>query len=70
MRCVACDVPLTQKEESMKSPITGEDYLLCTKDGKAAGLAVYLDIVEDEGPPPVEEDAYTAISGLDEIFTK
>ena len=38
MHCVACDVQLTPQEMSRKSPVTGEDYLLCTHCLDAAGL--------------------------------
>jgi hypothetical protein len=41
MRCVACDEPLSALEMSRKSPMTGEDYLLCTECLIAAGLLVH-----------------------------
>jgi hypothetical protein len=50
MHCVACDDPLTPKEMGRKSPITGEDYLLCTPCLEAAGLlqqAIEIPIADD-----------------------
>lgn len=41
MRCVACDDPLSALEMSRKSPVTGEDYLLCTPCLAKAGLLVH-----------------------------
>ena len=40
MRCVACDEPMTGLEMSRKSPVTGEEYLLCTACLIKAGLLV------------------------------
>lgn len=61
MRCVACDEPLSPKEQSMKSTITGEDFLLCMKCLNEAGL---LQAVEES--PIAEEDVYFDISKLEE----
>lgn len=38
MRCIACDDMLTSGEMGKKSPITGEEYLLCRPCLKEAGL--------------------------------
>lgn len=65
MRCVACDKVLSEREERIKSPVTGEEYQMCLHDLKEAGL-LHGDI---GAPPPVEEeDPYMAISQLDEEF--
>lgn len=63
MRCVACDDPLSPKEESMKSQVTGEDFLLCTPCLGKAGLLQTA--VEN---PLAEEDVYMDISRLEEDF--
>ena len=54
MRCIACDDPLSQVEQSRKSPNTGEDYLLCTRCLAVAGLL----FVAEEKPwvEPPEDD--------------
>lgn len=61
MRCVACNEPLSSLEMGRKSPVTGEDYLLCTKDLREAGL-----LVTAEENPIAEEDVYVDISGMTE----
>lgn len=60
MRCVACDELLTPREISRKSPITGEEYQLCTPCLKEAGLLI------ESNENPVAEDVYVDISGLAE----
>ena len=40
MHCIACDEFLTALEMSRKSPVTREDYLLCTKCLVEAGLLI------------------------------
>ena len=59
MRCVACDESLTALEMSRKSPVTGEDYLLCTKCLVEAGLlivAIENPLAETEIEGSYEED--------------
>ena len=57
MRCVACDDPLTALEMSRKSPVTQEEYDLCTECLKKAGLLTLAienplaDREEDETDP-------------------
>ena len=41
MRCVSCDDPLSALEMSRKSPVTQEEYDLCTECLKKAGLLVF-----------------------------
>ena len=63
MRCVACDDPLSPKEESMKSQVTGQDFLLCMKCMNEAGLLQFA-----EENPLAEADVYMDISRLEEDF--
>ena len=54
MRCVSCDDPLSALEMSRKSPVTQEEYDLCTECLKKAGLLVF----SVENPlAEMEEDA-------------
>lgn len=66
MHCVACDLLLSQKELSRKSPTTGEDYLLCTKCLAEAGLlhlAVENPLVESD-----EEEILEDYLSIDDPF--
>lgn len=69
MRCVACDDPLTGLEQSRKSPITGEDYLLCTPCLREAGLlipSVENPLADTEEPPMTEEEILQVIFSDDD----
>ena len=62
MRCVACDDPLTSGEMGKKSPVTGEDYLLCRPCLKEAGLLspqehqeMVIDMVQEHAEASFEE---------------
>lgn len=56
---------MSSKEMGRKSPVTNEEYLLCTPCLKEAGL-----LIEAVENPLAEEDVYLDISGLQEEFDK
>ena len=61
MRCVACDAMLTSTEMGKKSPIDGQDYLLCFPCLRSACLLSPQEQAVEESVDttgPTEEPSY------------